>query len=103
MFRRRARDQHRSAIRLSLFDAILLAPVILLKNHRPVVVGLALFSMVRLLVLTGVARSATIIGDVVRSSPCPPPASRSGNCRAAPALLKAGSARLNASSSLFRP
>jgi Na+/H+ antiporter NhaC len=64
MFRRRARDQHRSAIRLSLFDAILLAPVILLPLL--IVIGLALFSMVGLLVLTGVALAATIIGDVVR-------------------------------------
>ena len=64
MFRRRARDQHRSAIRLSLFDAILLAPVILLPLL--IVVGLALFSMVGLLVLTGLALAATIIGDVVR-------------------------------------
>ena len=30
MFRRRTSDLHRSAIRLSLFDAILLAPVIAL-------------------------------------------------------------------------
>jgi len=64
MFRRRARDQHRSAIRLSLFDAILLAPVILLPLL--IVIGLALFSMVGLLVLTGAAVAATIIGDVVR-------------------------------------
>jgi len=64
MFRRRAREQHRSAIRLSVFDAILLAPVILLPLL--IVVGLALFSMVGLLVLTGLALAATIIGDVVR-------------------------------------
>lgn len=64
MFRRRAREQHRSAIRLSLFDAILLAPVILLPLL--IVIGLALFSLVGLLVLTGLALAATIIGDVVR-------------------------------------
>jgi uncharacterized membrane protein len=64
MFRRRAREQHRSAIRLSLFDAILLAPVIMLPLL--IVVALALFSMVGLLILTGFALAATIIGDVVR-------------------------------------
>jgi hypothetical protein len=64
MLRRRVREQHRSAIRLSLFDAILLAPVILLPLL--IVVGLALFSMVGLLILTGLALAATIIGDVVR-------------------------------------
>ena len=54
MFRRRARsDLHRSAIRLSLFDAVLLAPVIALPLLF--VVSLALFSMVTLLVLTGAA------------------------------------------------
>ena len=50
MFRRRARDQHRSRIRLSLFDAILLAPVILLP----------------LLIVIGLALAATIIGDIAR-------------------------------------
>jgi hypothetical protein len=64
MFRRRAREQHRSAVRLSLFDAILLAPVIMLPLL--IVVALALFSMVGLLILTGFALAATIIGDVVR-------------------------------------
>ena len=64
MFRRRASDQHRSRIRLSLFDAILLAPVIMLPLL--IVIGLALFSMVGLFVLTGFALAATIIGDVAR-------------------------------------
>ena len=64
MRRRRTREQHRSAIRLSLFDAILLAPVILLPLL--IVIGLALFSMVGLFVLTGFALAATIIGDVAR-------------------------------------
>ena len=61
---RRARQQHRSAIRLSLFDAVLLAPVIIVPLL--IVVALALFSMVGLLILTGLAVAATIIGDVVR-------------------------------------
>ena len=43
MLRRRQTDPHRSAIRLSLFDAILLAPVIVLPLL--IVVALALFSM----------------------------------------------------------
>jgi hypothetical protein len=64
MLRRRAIEPHRSAIRLSLFDAVILAPVIALPLI--VVVGLALFSMVGLLVLTGLALAATIIGDVAR-------------------------------------
>jgi len=64
MFRRRAREQHRSAIRLSLFDAVLLAPVIIVPLL--IVVALALFSMVGLLVVTGLAVAATIVGDVVR-------------------------------------
>jgi len=64
MFRRRAREQHRSAIRLSLFDAVLLAPVIIVPLL--IVVALALFSMVGLLVVTGIAVAATIVGDVVR-------------------------------------
>jgi hypothetical protein len=64
MFRRRARDQHRSRIRLSLFDAILLAPIIMLPLL--IVIGLALFSMVGLFILTGFALAATIIGDVAR-------------------------------------
>jgi hypothetical protein len=64
MLRRRAKEQHRSAVRLSLFDAILLAPVIMLPLL--IVVALALFSMVGLLVLTGLALAATIIGDVAR-------------------------------------
>jgi len=67
MFRRRARsDLHRSAIRLSLFDAILLAPVIALPLL--LVVSLALFSMIALLIVTGLAVAATIVGDVVRRS-----------------------------------
>jgi hypothetical protein len=64
MFRRRAREQHRSAIRLSLFDAVLLAPVIIVPLL--IVVALALFSMVGLLILTGLAVAATIVGDVAR-------------------------------------
>ena len=65
MFRRRATsDLHRSAIRLSLFDAILLAPVIALPLLF--VVSLALFSMVALLVVTGAAIAPTIMGDVLR-------------------------------------
>jgi hypothetical protein len=65
MFRRRAAsDLHRSAIRLSLFDAIVLAPVIALPLL--LVVFLALFSMVALLVVTGFAVAATIVGDVLR-------------------------------------
>ena len=67
MLRRRARsDLHRSAIRLSLFDAILLAPVIALPLL--LVVSLALFSMIALLIVTGLAVAATIVGDVVRRS-----------------------------------
>lgn len=65
MFHRRATsDLHSSAIRLSLFDAILLAPIIILPLL--LVVGLALFSMVMLLALTGLAVAATIVSDVVR-------------------------------------
>jgi hypothetical protein len=65
MLRRRARsDLQRSAIRLSLFDAILLAPVIALPLL--IVVALALFSMVSLLILTGIAVAATIVSDMVR-------------------------------------
>ena len=65
MLRRRATsDLRRSAIRLSLFDAILLAPVIIVPLL--IVVALALFSMVGLLVVTGLAVAATIVGDVVR-------------------------------------
>jgi uncharacterized membrane protein len=64
MLRRRQTDPHRSAIRLSWFDAILLAPVIMLPLL--IVVGLALFSMVSLLILTGIAIAATILGDVLR-------------------------------------
>jgi hypothetical protein len=64
MFRNRANDRHRSAVRLSLLDAVVLAPVIALPLI--VVVGLALFSMVGLLVLTGLAVAATIIGDIAR-------------------------------------
>ena len=65
MFRRRATSElHRSAIRLSLFDAVLLAPVIALPLLF--VVSLALFSMMTLLILTGIAVAATIVGDIVR-------------------------------------
>ena len=64
MFRRRHSDLHRSAIRLSLFDAILLAPVIALPLLF--VVSLALFSMVALLVVTGAAVALTIIADAAR-------------------------------------
>ncbi len=64
MLRRRQTDPHRSAIRLGWFDAILLAPVIVLPLL--IVVGLALFSMVGLLILTGIAVAATILGDVLR-------------------------------------
>jgi hypothetical protein len=64
MLRRRHSDLHRSAIRLSLFDAILLAPVIALPLLF--VVSLALFSMVSLLIVTGAAVALTIAGDVAR-------------------------------------
>ena len=64
MFRRRNSDLHRSAIRLSLFDAILLAPVIALP--LAFVVSLALASMMMLLIVTGAAVAATIMGDVLR-------------------------------------
>jgi len=65
MFRRRATSGlHRSAIRLSLLDAIVLAPVIALPLLF--VASLALFSMVMLLVVTSCAVAATIVTDVVR-------------------------------------
>jgi hypothetical protein len=64
MFRRRTSDLHHSAIRLSLLDAIVLAPVIALPLIF--VVGLALFSMVALLVVTGAAVALTIIADAAR-------------------------------------
>ena len=64
MFQRRNSDLHRSAIRLSLFDAILLAPVIALPLLF--VVSLALASMMMLLVMTGAAIALTIMGDVAR-------------------------------------
>ena len=65
MFRRRTTPElHRGSIRLSLFDAILLAPVIALPLL--LVVSLALFSMIALLIVTGLAVAATIIADVVR-------------------------------------
>ncbi len=64
MFRRRTSDLHRSAIRLSLFDAILLAPVIALP--LVFVVSLALASMMMLLIVTGAAVALTIAGDVAR-------------------------------------
>jgi hypothetical protein len=64
MLQRRNSDLHRSAVRLSLFDAILLAPVIALPLLF--VVSLALASMVMLLVMTGAAVALTIMGDVAR-------------------------------------
>ena len=64
MFRERVKQPRRSAIRLSLFDAILLAPVIVLPLL--IVVALALFSMISLLIVTGLAVAATIAGDVAR-------------------------------------
>jgi uncharacterized membrane protein len=65
MLRRRAtRDLRRSAIRLSLFDAIVLAPVIALPLLF--VVSLALFSMLMLLAVTTFAVTATIVADVLR-------------------------------------
>jgi uncharacterized membrane protein len=65
MFWRRATsDLHRSKIRLGLFDAVLLAPVIALP--LVLIVGLALFSMVALLVVTGAAVALTIAGDIAR-------------------------------------
>jgi len=65
MFRRRQTSElNRASIRLSLLDAIVLAPVIALPLI--LVASLALFSMVALLVLTGLAVAATIIGDVLR-------------------------------------
>ena len=64
MFRRRHSDLHRSTIKLSLFDAVLLAPVIALPLFF--VVSLALFSMVALLLVTGAAVALTIIADAAR-------------------------------------
>jgi preprotein translocase subunit SecF len=65
MFRRRSMaDLHRGSIRLSLFDAIVLAPVIAVPLL--LVVSLALFSMVALLVVTGFAVAATIVADAIR-------------------------------------
>jgi uncharacterized membrane protein len=64
MFRRARSDLRRTAIRLSLFDAVVLAPVIALPLLF--VVSLALASMMMLLIVTGAAVAATIIGDVVR-------------------------------------
>ena len=64
MFRRRNSDLHRSAIRLGLFDAVLLAPVIALPLLF--VVSLALASMMMLLTVTGAAVALTIAGDVAR-------------------------------------
>ena len=64
MLRRRTTDLPRSAFRLSLFDAVLLAPVIALPLLF--VVSLALFSMVALLVVTGAAVAATILSDLAR-------------------------------------
>jgi len=64
MFPRRHSDLHRSAIRLGLFDAILLAPVIALPLLF--VVSLALASMMMLLIVTGAAVALTVIADVAR-------------------------------------
>jgi hypothetical protein len=65
MLRRRATsDLHRNVFRLSLFDAILLAPVIALPLLF--VVSLALFSMVALFLATGFALGITIAGDIAR-------------------------------------
>ena len=64
MLRRRATDLPRSAFRLSLFDVILLAPVIALPLL--ILVSLALFSMAALLIVTGAAVAATILCDVAR-------------------------------------
>jgi hypothetical protein len=64
MLRRRTTDLPRSAFRLSLFDAVLLAPVIALPLLF--VVSMALFSMVALLAVTGAAVAATILSDVAR-------------------------------------
>ena len=64
MLRRRNSDLHRSAIRLGLFDAVLLAPIIALPLL--LVVSLALASMMTLLILTGAAVALTIVGDVAR-------------------------------------
>lgn len=65
MIRHRLRsDENRSAIRLSLFDAIVLAPVIALPLL--LVISLALFSMIMLLIVTGVAVALTIMADIGR-------------------------------------
>jgi hypothetical protein len=65
MFQRRATSElTRSAIRLSLFDAVLLAPVIALPLLF--VVSLALASMMMLLIVTAAAVAFTILGDVAR-------------------------------------
>ena len=57
-------DLPRSAIRLSLFDAVLLAPVIVLPLLF--VVSLALASMTMLLIVTGAGVAATILSDIAR-------------------------------------
>jgi hypothetical protein len=64
MIRRARPNLHRSVIRLSLFDAVVLAPVIAIPLL--IVVALALFSMVSLLIVTGIAVAATILGDMLR-------------------------------------
>ena len=65
MFRRRATtDLPRSTIRLTLFDAIVLAPVIAIPLLF--VVSLALVSMVMLLTVTACAVAATIVADGLR-------------------------------------
>ena len=65
MFQRRATSElTRSAIRLSLFDVVLLAPLIALPLLF--VVSLALASMMMLLIVSGAAVALTILGDVAR-------------------------------------
>lgn len=64
MFGRTRSDPRRTTIRLSLFDAVVLAPVIALPLLF--VVSLALASMTMLLILTGAAVAATILGDLLR-------------------------------------
>jgi uncharacterized membrane protein len=64
MIRRARPNLRHSVIRLSLFDAVILAPVIAIPLLF--VVALALFSMVSLLIVTGIAVAATIVGDMLR-------------------------------------
>jgi len=62
--RRTTADLPRSAIRLSLVDAVLLTPIIALPLLF--VVSLALFSMVTLLILAVAAVAATVLNDFAR-------------------------------------